>query len=104
MTEQKDSGNDMPDVDVTDSDFQDRTFGTDVMMPFGSLNYESQPFSLTRHQGLECTCGAKSYAPRSRKPGRYTAGKKHVNSSSSFLPFIPACISVFSLFYHKSIH
>ncbi|KAI3445786.1 hypothetical protein Pfo_002451 [Paulownia fortunei] len=78
MTQQKDSGNDMLDVDVTGSVFQDRTFGTDVTISSGSLNYESHPLSFLKHQGSECSSfGVKSCAPGCRKTGGYTTGRKH---------------------------
>ncbi|KAK6136242.1 hypothetical protein DH2020_030005 [Rehmannia glutinosa] len=76
--QQKDSGSDVLDVDVTDSDFQDRTFGTDITISPRSLNYDSRRCPFLKHQGVECSsCGAKSSPPGSRKPIGYTTGRKH---------------------------
>ncbi|KAK6156725.1 hypothetical protein DH2020_010973 [Rehmannia glutinosa] len=76
--QQKDSGSDVLNVDVTDSAFQDRTFGTDITISPRSLNYDSHRCPFLKHQGVECSsCGAKSSAPGSRKPGGYTTVRKH---------------------------
>ncbi|KAI3448230.1 hypothetical protein Pfo_004895 [Paulownia fortunei] len=77
-TPQNDSGNEMSDVDVSYNFFEDRTFRSDVTISLGSLNYESQAFSLLKHRDFECsTCGGKSLERGSRKPRGCTTDKKH---------------------------
>lgn len=97
---QKHFGNDVLDVDATDDFSPDRTFGIDVGMSFGSLNYEPKPLSSLECQSSERTCGEKSSLAM-RKPECRTAGKNHVNSSYSILPFKQSLY--FSLFYICSI-
>ncbi|XP_057812506.1 probable ubiquitin-like-specific protease 2B [Salvia miltiorrhiza] len=74
-SKQKDFGNDELEAAATVS--QDKTFGTDVEMSLGSLDYESVSLSSLECQSSECTYGVKSGLGRWRKPGCHTAGKKH---------------------------
>lgn len=91
VARQKDSGNDMSDVDATDRVLHDITFGTAVTVSPSSLNCEAFPLSFPKNQGL-------NYASGIRKPGGYTTSQKHVYSSNSFLThfsfflFFPGCI------------
>lgn len=100
-SKQKNFGNQLG-VAATDDVFQDRTYGTDVEMSLGSLNYEWGRPSL-ECQGSECTSGIKSCLRRRMKPGCHRAGKKHVNSSYTILLFLEAWIWAFNLFYDNWI-
>lgn len=95
-------GNDVLDVDATDGASPERTFGIDVGMSFGSLNYEPKPLSSLECQRSECTCGEKS-SLAIHKPECRTAGKNHVIVHVVFYHLNKACILAFSLFYICSI-
>ncbi|XP_020551252.1 probable ubiquitin-like-specific protease 2A isoform X2 [Sesamum indicum] len=77
LTQQNDSENDFPDVDVTDGVPTDRTFEMDVKISPGSLNYKSHAFSVLKHQVFESPCVSKSCEQGNTKPGGCTTGTNH---------------------------